>query len=62
MNGYYKQVIEELTRHHWKKVKGGKGSHEKWEKGGKRVIVPFNLTSRFTANAVMRAAGIDRHF
>lgn len=62
MNGYYRQVVEELTRHGFTKSKGGKGSHEKWEKGTIKVIVPFNCYSRFTANAVLKAAGIDRRF
>jgi predicted RNA binding protein YcfA (HicA-like mRNA interferase family) len=62
VNGFYRQVVEELSQHGFKKVAGGKGSHEKWVRERLMVIVPFNCKSRHTANAVMKEAGIDRRF
>jgi predicted RNA binding protein YcfA (HicA-like mRNA interferase family) len=39
--------------------KGGKGSHEKWvhPDSGRTMIVPFNLKSRHTANAILKDIG-----
>ncbi|MBP1850457.1 type II toxin-antitoxin system HicA family toxin [Rhizobium halophytocola] len=36
-----------------------KGSHDKWRHGetGKLVLVPHNLQSRHTANAILKSAG-----
>jgi predicted RNA binding protein YcfA (HicA-like mRNA interferase family) len=62
VNGFYREVVEELSRNNFRKVPGGKGSHEKWECGSVRVLVPFHCKSRHTANAVMKAAGLARRF
>lgn len=62
MNGYYRLVVEKLTRHGWYKKPGGKGSHEKWTDGRSTVLVPFNCKSRHTANAVLHEAGIVHKF
>lgn len=63
MNGFYNQVVEALYQRGFRRIGGGKGSHEKWSNGSKTVIVPFNCKSRHTANGVMKGAGIkDVHF
>lgn len=62
MNGYFAQVIALLRQRGFEQVRGGKGSHEKWRKGSVTVLVPFNCYSRHTANAVMKAAGIEHRF
>lgn len=62
MKGFYKQLCEILGQHGWNFYKPGKGSHQKWMKGGTIILVPFNCDSRHTANAVLRAAGIDHRF
>lgn len=57
--GFYKEVVAELTRLGYARVKGGKGSHEKW--AGKPddplLIIPHNLKSRHTANGILKDAG-----
>jgi predicted RNA binding protein YcfA (HicA-like mRNA interferase family) len=62
MKGYYKLVIEQLRLHGFTLFKHGKGSHEIWEKGSVHVTVPFNCESRHTANAIMKACGINHKF
>lgn len=41
---------------------GKKGSHEKWKHVTTEtlLLVPFNLKSRHTANAILKDAGSDR--
>ena len=59
--GFYRDIAKLLSTHGFQVVKGGKGSHEKWrDVDGLTVIVPRNLYSRHTANAVLREAGINR--
>ena len=62
--GYYRQIISELRALGYELSKGGKGSHEKWVKSGrpKPVLVPFNVKSRHTANAVLKDAGSAKKF
>jgi predicted RNA binding protein YcfA (HicA-like mRNA interferase family) len=57
--GFYKVVTKELKKLGFEKVKGGKGSHEKWICGstGKTTIVPHNLKSKHTANGVLKTIG-----
>ncbi len=45
------------------KIPGGKGSHEKWQhrETGKVVIVPRSK-SRYTANEVLKQAGLPKSF
>ena len=62
MKGYYKQVTAMLTQHGFFLSRQGKGSHEMWSKGSISVTVSTTLASRFTANAIMKQAGIVFHF
>jgi predicted RNA binding protein YcfA (HicA-like mRNA interferase family) len=63
-DGYYRELIIELRSLGYELSKGGKGSHEKWVKSGrpKPVLVPFNVKSRHTANAVLKDAGSTKKF
>lgn len=62
--GYYRDVVKELQALGYELAKGGKGSHEKWIKQGKPrpILVPRNLDSRHTANAILKDAGSQRKF
>lgn len=62
MNGYYELVIKALREQGFRRIGGGKGSHEKWANGALQVLVPFNCKSRFTANGIMKDAGINKKF
>ena len=59
---FYKSVTNELMRLGFQRVKGGKGSHEKWRSvfTHEMLIVPRNLKSRHTANGILRDAGSAR--
>ncbi|SCX91980.1 HicA toxin of toxin-antitoxin [Nitrosospira sp. Nl5] len=62
MNGYYPRVIDQLKKHGFIFIRQGKGSHELWGKGSLAVTVPFNCNSKFTANGIMKDAGIRHRF
>lgn len=57
--GYYKIVCDILTGLGYRYLKNAKGSHEKWQaiNSGKLLLVPRNLKSRHTANAIPKDAG-----
>jgi len=57
--GFYADVVKELTRLGFAFLKGAKGSHEKWrsDETGVILIVPRTLKSRHTANAILKDAG-----
>lgn len=59
VDGYYKQLVAILRREGFVRVKGGKGSHEKWRRPNDgSVNVPRSSRSRITANAVLKQAGL----
>ena len=62
MADYYRQFTRLLASAGFKKVPGGKGSHEKWESDVlcRRVIVPRNLKKRHTANGILKSAGLSK--
>lgn len=62
MNGFYAQVIAALKSQHFDLLRQGKGSHELWSNGSRTVTVSKNCDSRFTANAIMKQAGIPQRF
>jgi predicted RNA binding protein YcfA (HicA-like mRNA interferase family) len=63
VDGYYTAVVQELKLLGYAHSANAKGSHEKWvSQGGKTLIVPRNLKSRHTANAILRDAGSPRKF
>ncbi|WP_353057812.1 type II toxin-antitoxin system HicA family toxin [Devosia sp. YIM 151766] len=56
--GYYAAVTKELRRLGFLYQSNAKGSHEKWaNEAGRVLVVPRNLMSRHTANAIMKDAG-----
>ncbi|HTO33582.1 MAG TPA: type II toxin-antitoxin system HicA family toxin [Pararhizobium sp.] len=60
--GYYKVVCDILQALGYEYQTNAKGSHEKWRsrETGKLVLVPHNLKSRHTANAILKTAGSNR--
>ena len=62
MIGFYKQVIEQLKKHGYTLHGPGKGSHEIWSNGRHNQTVPFNCKSQYTANDIMKQAGISHKF
>jgi predicted RNA binding protein YcfA (HicA-like mRNA interferase family) len=60
---YYRDLVKLLGDAGWRRVEGGKGSHEKWRHAasGRIVIVPRSK-SRHTANEVLRQAGLPKAF
>ena len=63
MNGYEKLVKEQLLLHGYKLVRTGEGSYEIWaSEKGVSVTVNYSCKSRYTANSIMKAAGIAHRF
>lgn len=62
--GFYKAIVKALSKNGYKKIDGGKGSHEKWQcqETGKITLVPHNTKSRHTANSILKDADIDLKF
>jgi predicted RNA binding protein YcfA (HicA-like mRNA interferase family) len=61
--GYFRAVIDQLERHGYRRLPNrGKGSHEVWENGQRRQIVPRNIDDRNFANDIMKQAGISHRF
>ncbi|MEL6550693.1 MAG: type II toxin-antitoxin system HicA family toxin [Pseudomonadota bacterium] len=62
MADFYREVTKLLRQHHFKQIPGGKGSHEKWfnDISEETVIVPRNLKNRYTANGILKSAGIKK--
>jgi predicted RNA binding protein YcfA (HicA-like mRNA interferase family) len=61
VQGYYTAVIRELKAVGYAYDQNSKGSHEIWRCPGREAaIVPRNLNSRHTANAILKTAGINR--
>jgi len=61
MKGYYNQVIAILKAHGFAFLRQ-KGSHQRWFRGSLVVTVSTNCKSRYTANDVMKQAGIAHRF
>jgi predicted RNA binding protein YcfA (HicA-like mRNA interferase family) len=56
--GFYKAVCKEIKSLGFRFDSNAKGSHENWmNAAGKRVLIPHNLNSRHTANAILKDAG-----
>lgn len=60
--GLFRAVRDELIKAGFACLANAKGSHEKWQnaKTGRLVLVPRNLKSRHTANAIMKSAGLGK--
>jgi predicted RNA binding protein YcfA (HicA-like mRNA interferase family) len=59
--GFYKTVAILLKQNGYVQIQNAKGSHEKWvsARTSKPLIVPRNLMSRHTANAILKDANIN---
>jgi predicted RNA binding protein YcfA (HicA-like mRNA interferase family) len=56
--GFYRDVTKELKALGYVYADQARGSHEKWKAEGREIlIVPHNLPSRHTANAILKKAG-----
>lgn len=62
MNGYYRDVIEQLKRHGYQYDRPAGGSHEMWTNGKRKQTVSRNMPSRQMANEIMKQAGIAHRF
>ena len=64
MAGYYRQVADTLKAAGWFLHHEGKGSHEVWrhrdDPEGGEISVPANLKKRYTAEAIMKQAGLPK--
>ncbi len=62
-NDIYRDLTKILKYHGFTKLPGGggKGSHQKWKhpEHDHIAIIPHNIKSRHTANAILKQAGID---
>jgi hypothetical protein len=56
--GFYREVTKELTRLGFRFIETNR--HEVWGNGSKKLTVPFNLKSRYTANGILKDAGSDK--
>jgi predicted RNA binding protein YcfA (HicA-like mRNA interferase family) len=61
-DGFYRDVVSALKKAGFRQQGNFKGSHERWVTVESRltVCVPFNLGSRFTANAILKDAGLTK--
>lgn len=58
VEGFYSRLVRELKRIGYAYERNAKGSHERWScEGRPPLIVPRNLDSRYTANAILKTAG-----
>ena len=64
MADYYRDVIRLLRDAGYEFKRPGRGDHEIWwhAKTGARVTVDRKLTSRFTANGILKEAGLQKAF
>lgn len=62
--GFYRQIVEALKAAGCEFRRHGKGDHEIWYSPitDRTFTVDKGSLSRYTANAVMKQAGIDLHF
>lgn len=62
MNGYEKQVKDLLKQYGWQFLRHAKGSHDIWTDGKHSVSVNHVCRSKFTADSIMKRAGIKHKF
>ncbi len=57
VDGYYTIVIREIRSLGFRYLSNAKGSHEKWgNDAGTVLVVPRNMFSRHTADAILKDA------
>ncbi|HZQ13573.1 MAG TPA: type II toxin-antitoxin system HicA family toxin [Pseudolabrys sp.] len=64
MADYYRDVIRLLREHGYELKRQGRGDHEIWwnPHTGVSLTVDRKLKSRFTANGILKEAGIAKAF
>ena len=64
VDDFYRAVTAVLRGSGFRRVDGGKGSHEKWHNDvtSRLVLVPRNLKSRHTANGILKSARLKLKF
>ncbi len=64
MADYYRDVIRLLRDNGFEFRRQGRGDHEIWwnPRTGVRVTVDRKLHSKFTANAILKEAGLSKAF
>lgn len=62
MADYYRDVIRLLRENGYEFKRQGRGDHGWNSKTGVRVAVDRKLQSRFTANGILKEAGIPKAF
>jgi hypothetical protein len=64
MADYYRDVVRLLRDACYEFKRQGRGDHEIWwnPKTGMRVTVDRKLASRFTANGILKEAGLPKAF
>jgi hypothetical protein len=64
MADYYRDLIQLLRQHGFEFKRQGRGDHEIWwnPKTGVRLAVDRKLRSRFTANGILKEAGLPKAF
>ena len=64
MADYTQPVRDILDKNEWSFHRHGKGSHDIWIKHatGETVSVSKNIKSKFTANGILKKAGINHKF
>lgn len=64
MADYYRDVIRLPRESGYEFKRQGRGDHEIWwnPKTGVRLTVDRKLTSRFTANGILKEAGLPKTF
>ena len=64
MADYYRDVVRLLREADYEFKRQGRGDHEIWwkPKTGARVTVDRKLASRFTANGILKEAGLPKAF
>ena len=64
MSDYTNAIIDILSQNGCNFVRHGKGDHNIWYSPitNRNFTVDSKIKSRFTANAIMKQAGINHHF
>jgi predicted RNA binding protein YcfA (HicA-like mRNA interferase family) len=64
MADYYRDLIRLLKENGYEFKRQGRGDHEIWSnpKNGVSVTVDRKLRSRFTANGILKEAGLPKAF
>jgi predicted RNA binding protein YcfA (HicA-like mRNA interferase family) len=60
---FYPDLIRLLRQAGFRRIEGGKGSHEKWRSADGRLTATVpHAKSRLTANEVLKQAGLPKAF